>query len=80
MSWAVPGEKLASQLGFATLEVCRDVQGTHGGSCAQGCGSGGEQSVQSLGKLCQWLWSRGILLVLSGLAILGVEACGEPQM
>lgn len=37
--------------------------------------------MQSLGKLCQWLGSRGILLraALSGLAILGVEACGEPQ-
>lgn len=65
----------------AILWVCGDVQGTRGDKVARGWGCGGEQCVQSLGKLCQWLCSRGIFLcaALSGMVILGVEACGEPQ-
>lgn len=70
--------------GFSdTLRTCGDVWGTCGDGCAQVWGHGGGQCVAEHGKalpVALTLWNFTVRGAVRGMAILGVEGCGEPQM
>lgn len=67
----------------ATLPTCGDVWGTGGDGCAQIWAHGGGQCVAEHGKallVALILWNFPVHGAVRGMAILGMEGSGEPQM